>query len=193
MTVGGLPSAEMSIAEARKALWVMVGFLAPYRSDRMRRLLLGLAAALALTACSHQPDTPASPVHYSQPSTDKQAIAEEFPNLKGIKDVYWIEGNNSDPSPRAAPGPSTFYLESMIYLDETGTEEITAFPYIWDHPAPTWTQKTHPTLTPKIENPTTWLHSPTFDTNYASKNNHYHGTFYLNPDKTIIYYTGTTF
>jgi hypothetical protein len=160
----------------------------------LRTALMGIALVAGLLAGCSAPDTPAVIETKSdgQLHTDKKPVTDEFPRIAGVDHVYWLENVDVIGGDPRVPGPSIFRFEAVIYLDAAGTKILKDGGHQWEPATPGWADHIDPRLSDRAADPAGWVHSPSYDHDYGSKNEHYHGAFQVDLEKGILYFAGAT-
>lgn len=86
------------------------------RSGKIIRLGVALALALAVVGCQSADTTGSdmtSAIETAEVRTDRQPIADRFPQLGSFVDTHWVGGRLGDDW---VPGPSTYFIEAVVTL-----------------------------------------------------------------------------
>jgi hypothetical protein len=120
---------------------------------------IALALVLTMTACQSNDMTGsdmASAIDSAEVRTDREPIADRFPQLGSFVDAHWVGGRLGD---EQMPGPSTYFIEAVVTLDPDDLARLTERYDFTRSPAP----RSPASLAPFVEGGSTWSTSAELD------------------------------
>lgn len=131
---------------------------------RIIRLGVALAFALAVVGCQSADTTGsdmADAIETAEVRTDRQPIADRFPQLGSFVDTHWVGGRLGDDW---VPGPSTYFIEAVVTLSPDDVARLeSGYEFT---PAPTAPQPPA-SLAPFVGGSSPWSSSRVLDSSFG--------------------------